>query len=335
MNVAKKDYSRIGFVTVLSLGVTLLVQAIFFFGVGWLDERGITNIGPLSGDMEMIISMVIQYGVSVPILYFGMKSDSKNSDEVPVSKLKIGSITKFFAIAYAGGILGNIIGLITTAIIGVIKGGVVNNVNVELTTQMNPWLLFIFAVICAPIFEEIFFRKMLIDRVGKHGEKMAMIMSGIMFGLYHSNLNQFAFAFLIGIVFAYVYLKTGKVIYTILLHGCINFMGTVIGIFSQAMDPEALELYNNALLEGNEEMILEALQPLLVPLLGTMVMGGLIVVLVISGVVLFFINKKKIAFAPRMNQVEKGRGFKTAIVNPGMIVFIVVFIVLIIMQLIA
>ena len=68
----------------------------------------------------------------------------------------------------------------------------------------------------APVVEEFIFRKFLIDRVYRYGEWVAILTSGLMFGLFHENLAQFFFATLIGCFFAFFYilrvlrLLTGK-----------------------------------------------------------------------------------------------------------------------------
>ncbi len=85
------------------------------------------------------------------------------------------------------------------------------------------WLL---AIIAAPIFEEIIFRKLVLDRVGRFGETPAVLCSALIFGLAHQNAGQFFLAFLLGILFARIYLRTGKIVYTMLLHFMINFTAT-------------------------------------------------------------------------------------------------------------
>ena len=45
-----------------------------------------------------------------------------------------------------------------------------------------------------------------------------MLFSGLMFGLFHGNLNQFVYAFVLGLCFGFIYVKTGNIRYTIGLH---------------------------------------------------------------------------------------------------------------------
>ena len=80
----------------------------------------------------------------------------------------------------------------------------------------------------APVFEELIFRKVLIDRTIKYGEYVSIVLSGIMFGLLHGNFSQFFFAALIGMLFAYIYIRTGRVRYTIYLHAAINLSSALV-----------------------------------------------------------------------------------------------------------
>ena len=53
-------------------------------------------------------------------------------------------------------------------------------------------------------------------------------MSGIMFGLLHGNFQQFFFAALVGMLFAYVYIRTGRIRYSIYLHMAINLSSSLV-----------------------------------------------------------------------------------------------------------
>ena len=87
--------------------------------------------------------------------------------------------------------------------------------------------MWILAIVVAPIFEELIFRKLVLDRIGSFGETPAVLCSALIFGLAHQNAGQFFLAFLLGILFARIYLHTGKIVYTMLLHFMINFTATL------------------------------------------------------------------------------------------------------------
>ena len=54
--------------------------------------------------------------------------------------------------------------------------------------------------VLAPVFEELIFRKLLVSRTIRYGETFSILLSGFMFGLFHGNMIQFVFAFIVGII---------------------------------------------------------------------------------------------------------------------------------------
>lgn len=94
--------------------------------------------------------------------------------------------------------------------------------------------MYLYMVIGAPIFEELACRKFLLDRLHPYGEGFAMLVSALLFGLIHGNSGQFFLAFFIGLLFAMVYMRTGRIVYTMLLHGMINLTATLPEFFALA-----------------------------------------------------------------------------------------------------
>jgi membrane protease YdiL (CAAX protease family) len=101
-----------------------------------------------------------------------------------------------------------------------------------LGAEILPYL--IYAVIGAPVVEELAFRKVLCDRLHDTHEGYAAVISGLLFGLMHGNHQQFFLAFFIGMLFAMVYQRTGRIVYTMLLHGMINLTATLPEFLSLA-----------------------------------------------------------------------------------------------------
>ena len=191
--------------------------------------------------------------------------------------------------------------------------------------------------VIAPIFEELIFRKVLIDHVAPKGELVAILASGIMFGLFHGNFQQCFFACFIGFLFAYIYLKTGRVIYTILLHMTLNTVtsGITIGLIkwfyivaeSIGLDINAASsdasLYNVA---GAEKLVLPSMA-----LIGWIL---LLFLIMIAGLVTFIVIAcmKKI----KINRAEEddsfGKQALSIIASPLMWIFYVATAVLFISE---
>lgn len=100
----------------------------------------------------------------------------------------------------------------------------------ELLDNIGILEMFVFTVIIAPIFEELCFRKILIDKLSQYGTAFCTVFSGLTFGVYHGNFYQFFYAAAIGMLFAYIYCSFGKLRYTIALHMIVNFFGSVAAV---------------------------------------------------------------------------------------------------------
>ena len=58
-----------------------------------------------------------------------------------------------------------------------------------------------------------------------------------MFMLMHGNIIQYPYAFAVGAVCAWVYLQTGSIWTTILLHAAVNFVGGVLPLIGVNFEP--------------------------------------------------------------------------------------------------
>ena len=121
--------------------------------------------------------------------------------------------------------VGNMIGIMITSLI---NGGTSLNPLDALAASDSIFAKVLVTVIIAPLLEELIFRKLLIDRMNVYGERLAVVTSALMFALFHGNLSQFFYAYFLGLVFGYVYLRSGRLIYSAILHMAVNFMGMVL-----------------------------------------------------------------------------------------------------------
>lgn len=125
---------------------------------------------------------------------------------------------------YAGALLGSWIS-------NLISGGEQEMEAFQKQINETPiWLVILVVVIIGPIVEELVFRKLMIDRLIVFGDVPAILFSAITFSLYHGTFSQLFYTFLIGLVFGYIYIRSGRIHNTIILHMCINFLGSVVGL---------------------------------------------------------------------------------------------------------
>ena len=93
------------------------------------------------------------------------------------------------------------------------------------------WLLLAVVVVLGPIAEELLFRRMILGRIKYYfGSRWAIVISALLFGIYHGNMVQFVYAGLLGLGFGYIYDKSGNIRISIVAHMCLNLLA-VLGSF--------------------------------------------------------------------------------------------------------
>ena len=101
------------------------------------------------------------------------------------------------------------------------------------------WVTIISVCIFAPFFEEWLCRGIVLRGMLKHVKPTwAIIISALFFALIHMNFWQAVPAFLMGLVFGFVYYKTGSLKLTMLMHCVNNTMAFVVSRIPSLKDME-------------------------------------------------------------------------------------------------
>ena len=300
LNIHKKFFSKIG-VNYLILGIMAIIfQIIIVNIISIINPEYLHNI-----NIVTTISSLCNYILPFPIFYLLMKK----LDSVELEKTNI-TVKKF--ILYTGITItlmwiGNVTGLIITMLLsGAMQNDIANPVH-QLINSSDIWINLLIISIFAPICEEILFRKFLIDRTIKYGAKVSIILSAVLFAFFHGNLNQFFYAFLMGGFFAYVYIRTGKITYTIILHAIVNFMGSVMSLIL-ANSVTNIQITPN-------------------PVDAVIILGYIAIILSFLLIGLYGLTRiKKARFNGSKTKINLKNPFKTVYLNLGMILFILFFI---------
>ncbi len=311
------------------LGLMFLLGTLMIYGVQ-IGASAIANaVDPElmnSTAYALLITMIPMYAIAMPLMALLIRTVPAVSPEK--KKMTAGQWILTFLMCYGGTYVSNYVGIILTQVIGAIKGSPVSNNMVEVATSSNILVNFFIMVICAPIAEELLFRKLLIDRTVKYGEATAILFSGLMFGLFHGNLNQFVYAFVLGLFFGFIYVKTGNIRYTILLHMLVNFLGSVVGvIILNWLGDEFI----NAL--SDTSLLMTYAMDNMPKIMTYFIYIILLLGIAIAGIVLLIVNAKKIHFQPGEVTIPKGKRFSTTVVNVGMGFYFLFWIFTIIFQL--
>lgn len=308
MNQAKACFNRLSWAMIANILIVLLLQVVLVTIGGVLVRMGIDVLN--RPWFSWLVGVITQYLVGVPLFLLMFR-------RIPVveqsqSKLGGGNFWALLLMCFPVMYVGNIIG---TFLSGLLSGGTAQNV-VE-TYVFEGGLLNLFtAVVLAPLVEEFIFRKQLLDRCSRYGEKTAMVFSALAFAMFHMNLFQFFYAFGMGLIFAYVYLRTRRLRYPVLMHMIINFMGSVVPLWVVSnLDLDALSNLNPQNLD--QEMLAAILPGLLIYLAYVVVQ----LVLVIAGLVIGIVMRKSFTLQPVPEELPREGRAKTVYANVGFILY--------------
>ncbi len=264
---ARRRLSRIGLAFFLFFVITFLVQ---------LALSALLSLFPAVGEhpaISWLLSMVPMYLFALPVFYLLLRPFPP--DTVTPRRLSARDFAIFFFISYALVYLGNLVGTLINAITDLLSGAHSSSDATAIIEESPLYLVFIFAVVLGPIVEEVMFRGIVLRRLLPFGEGFAILTSALLFGLFHGNLSQFIYAFLLGAFFGFLYCRTGRLHHAILLHATINFVGSILPLL-------VLRLVDLEALTGELPTDPEGLAPLIPQLLilaafGTLVLGAVAV----------------------------------------------------------
>ena len=307
---ARKVFSKIGFILLIIFIISLVLQGILLELFSFVEEG--QDEPPWA---TWIITVAPFYIIAVPVglmLFKRIPSESIQSNKLERKKFIL-YLIMCLPLMYIGSVIG-------TVLASIISGGNATN-GLETYIYSASLLDIIDIVILAPIIEEYIFRKQIIDRVKKYGEKTAIFFSASVFALFHMNLYQLFYTFGLGLILAYVYIRTGRLRYSIWLHMAINFMGSVIPlwIISQ-VDMETLQQLDAM----SDEMAVLAYGDLMP---GILLFGAYLILLVsvsITGLVLLIRKRKEFIFEPTTAELPQNQRMKSMYLNAGMIWYILI-----------
>ncbi len=318
--IANRFFNKIGFsyvaLFVAVFGSQLLAQII-----------ALKVAGGEIFDNALFISLATALPVDIvgaPILYLIIRKFE--TVKIKENKLGIGSIVKYTCMLAPITFIGALISAGLSSLIGLLTGTVIDNdLVLESIVSLGFVGRIVTACICAPIFEELIFRKLLIDRTVKYGEGISIALSGVLFGLFHGNFEQFFYACFLGMFFGYIYIKTGKIRYTMLLHFLVNFSSA--GITATLITHFDLEKMQLLVGQGSISELLNENPEIgnMLPWFGAYIIWTMILVCIFfAGVILWIIEVVSLqGREKKAGVIPKGKRFSTVYLNPGMGLYIV------------
>ncbi len=247
----KRIFSRVGLACAGFLIFAVLAQYLIA-GIFLALELDFVDM-----DIQLLIGSVAMYLIAFPAAAGIFRTVSYPKPERVCEKWSWDVWAVVFLICVGTMMAGNLIGRGFMLLFG---SGTSSNAVEEIVESSSLPVAFLTMVATGPVVEELLMRKLVIDRILIFGEKTAVIVSGFFFGLLHGNFYQFFYAFALGMIFGYIYVRTGKVRNTIILHMLVNFMGSVLlmGLLEWGSLPGIMGIMGILVLLGYELLYLGA-----------------------------------------------------------------------------
>ena len=105
-----------------------------------------------------------------------------------------------------------------------------NAANAAAGTEPLTFLMLLYSVLLAPLFEEILFRGLIFNQLRRYGRCFAILITALLFGLMHTNVLQLIAAILLGLLLAWIR-ETYGLPYAILLHISNNALAILFNNF--------------------------------------------------------------------------------------------------------
>lgn len=191
--------------------------------------------------LMMVIFLFVPFGA---VYLFSSKKD-KNAISISLEKPK-SPLTFLLAIpfglmlCFAGDYLSTVIAAMFESI-GITLTSVPDY---EVPTSGKDLFLYAFSTIVPPaIIEEFTLRSVAMQPLRKYGDKFAIIMTAIVFGLMHRNAVQGIFAFIAGLVFGYIAISANSIWPAVVVHALNNGVSVLLSVMTQTDEEAANKIY--------------------------------------------------------------------------------------------
>ena len=222
-----------------------LIIAIVFMLAGVLSQN-------LSFFSIILINEVLI--IAIPSIYFIKRRGLSLKKTFRLNSLGIKNMVLIFFITILTYPIATFFQSIFISIVNLIKPLNMEIPPLPIDITKVPFLLaFLFVAVLPGICEEIMFRGTILRAYEKIGIRKAIIISGLLFGLFHFNLINFAGPTVLGIVFGFMVYKTNSIYSSMIAHTINNSIALVLnyvmvqnadfidGLGEQQGDPSIVE----------------------------------------------------------------------------------------------
>lgn len=215
----------------LMLLAVLLCSVVWSFLMSGLYYM--TN-GAIPYVLYLALTLVGHYVLSLPLAFRMVRRVPRvEPARRPVEPL---ALVRWIVIGLSLTWVGALVGVVVNQLIYLATGRVSSNDLDQIIDMMPVGLVVLCVSVIAPVCEEIVFRYLLAGRLARYGQASAAFISALLFAAFHGNFSQFFLAFAAGLLLAYAYFRTGRLLVPILIHMAVNFSNSGVALLLPPSD---------------------------------------------------------------------------------------------------
>lgn len=221
---ARKDAGFVGWVLIALLAAQYITSLILRL----LIAVGLLSIAAMSNTAYLFLSMAMYvFYLAVPTLTVALLS-RRRQNPFPTKHVRAGS----YAVALFGGMaMAVLANYITNVIMSVLVEIGIPYPQFEKTqsgTSVSLLLNLLSTAILPALLEEMVMRGYVLGALRRYGDKLAVVLTAVLFGLIHGNVLQLPFAFMLGLVLGWLVVQTDSIWPAVLLHFGNNAMSVLL-----------------------------------------------------------------------------------------------------------
>lgn len=223
------------------VGFMSIIATFSFFatslGLSYILKLFVQSSNSLQGADSLVNNiysgLINLIGIGVTGMLFILIKKESTSYQLPFTKVQKSTLFSIIAIGFSVCMVSNLLTNLfmeTTQTLGFdfnFSAG-----ESKSSTYLEILVYFISVAVVPAVSEEILFRGAILSTLRKYGDGVAVFVSALIFGLFHANLVQIPFAFIVGLVLGWAVVYTNSMLPAILIHFINNAYSVISSILS-------------------------------------------------------------------------------------------------------
>lgn len=229
----KRICNKAGFLTFISC----IIFFVFSYVLLWAFRALLNILPPLTSSVDTLPNSICNgvislFAIGLAGIYLG--NISKIKDFLPINKTGKRTLLYLIVIGFSVCMLSN---YLTSLFLSNAYDLGINLYHTSASQQHDSLIEIVFYILSVAVVpaisEEILFRGLLFSVLRKHSDGFAILISSLIFGLYHGNFVQIPFAFIVGLILSLTVVYTNSIIPAIIIHFSNNLFSVICDILSK------------------------------------------------------------------------------------------------------